>query len=339
MHVARLVKYGNSPSCFEISDKEKPTPGPGQVLVQVKAFGLNYADVMARQGLYRDAPPLPAVLGYDVVGVVEGVGAGVAPDWIGKSVVAVTEFGGYAEFAVASVFAIAEVPTEMPLASAAALATQYATAYYAAFKLSNIQQGDQVFIHAAAGGVGLALIQFCQLKGCTIYGSVSTDKKAELLKAMGVPFVINSSRQNIYDEFQKLHKKLDVIFDGVGGKMTKAGFKALRAGGRIVCLGGSQLTEGKGIFNLLKFAWAFGFYSPVQFLSQSKSMLGLNMLKLIRTNPQYLQEFMLGTLQLLNEKKIDMPIGQSFPVTKLFEAHMHCKAVNRPERLLWNGSF
>lgn len=326
MQVVQLVKYGNSPSCFEIGETEKPSPKAGEVLIRVKAFGLNYADVMARQGLYRDAPPLPAVLGYDVVGLVESVGTGVAPEWIGKRVVAVTEFGGYAQFAVASVFALVEVPLEMPLASAAALATQYATAYYAAFKLSNIQQGDHVFIHAAAGGVGLALIQFCKLKNCTIYGSVSSDKKAELIKAMGVAVVINSSKQNLYEEFVKLKNKLDVIFDGVGGKATKAGFKTLRPGGRIVCLGGSQLTEGKGILNLLKFAWSFGFYSPVQFLSQSKSMLGINMLKLIRTNPQYLQEFMAGTLQLLNEDKITMPVGESFPVSRLFDAHLHLQS-------------
>jgi len=326
MRAVQLVKYGNSPSCFEIAEKEKPVAKPGEVVIKVKAFGLNYADVMARQGLYREAPPLPSVLGYDVVGVIESVGTGVSSDWIGKKVVAVTEFGGYAEYAVSNMYTIAEVPTDMPLASAAALATQYATAYYASFKLSNIQSGDRVFIHAAAGGVGLALIQFCLLKNCVIYGSVSTDKKAEMIKSMGVQHVINTSKQNIYEEFQKLNHQLDVIFDGVGGKMTKAGFKALRAGGRHVILGGSQLTEGRGIFNLLKFVWSFGFYTPVQFLSQSKSMLGLNMLKLIRSNPLLLQEFMNETIQLLNEKKIGMPVGESFPISKFFEAHVHLQS-------------
>jgi NADPH:quinone reductase-like Zn-dependent oxidoreductase len=326
MRVAQLIKHGNSSSCFEIAEREKPNPKQGEVLIKVKAFGLNYADVMARQGLYREAPPLPSILGYDVVGVIERVGTNVSTHWIGKQVVAVTEFGGYAEYAIANEFAFAEVPTEMPLPSAAALATQYATAYYAAFKLSNIQPDDHVFIHAAAGGVGLALIQFCQLKGCIMYGSVSTDKKAELIKSMGVQYVINTSKQNIYEEFQKLQGQLDVIFDGVGGKVTKAGFKALRAGGRHVFLGGSQLTEGKGIFNLLRFVWSLGFYTPVQFLANSKSMLGLNMLKLIRSNPKHLQEFMTGTIQLLKEKKIAMPVGESFPIEKLFEAHMHLQS-------------
>jgi NADPH:quinone reductase-like Zn-dependent oxidoreductase len=323
MRAAQLVKHGNSPSCFAIIETEKPTPKPGEVLIKVKAFGLNYADVMARQGLYQDAPPLPSVLGYDVVGVVESTGANVSTDWIGKHVVAVTEFGGYAEYAVANEFAIAEVPADMPLASAAALATQYATAYYAAYVLSNVQPGDHVFINAAAGGVGLALIQFCKLKNCVIHGSVSNNKKADLIKSMGVRHVINTSKQNIYEELQKLHRQLDVIFDGVGGKMTKAGFRSLRAGGRHVFLGGSQLTEGKGIVNTLKFVWSLGFYTPVQFLTQSKSMLGINMLKLIRSNPQRMQALLAGVIQLLNDKKITMPIGESFPADRLFEAHQY----------------
>src|SRR5687768_10653741 len=135
MRVAQLVRQGNEPSCFQIKEMEKPSPKAGEVLIKVKAFGLNYADVMARKGLYREAPPLPSVLGYDVVGIIDSVGEGVDATKIGKSVVAVTEFGGYAEFAVANQLATAEVPADMPLASAAAIATQYATAHYAVFSL------------------------------------------------------------------------------------------------------------------------------------------------------------------------------------------------------------
>jgi NADPH:quinone reductase-like Zn-dependent oxidoreductase len=322
MRVAQLVHYGNDPSCFEISEREKPAPRQGQLLIKVKAFGLNYADVMARKGLYKAAPPLPAVLGYDVVGQVEQVGEGVSSSWIGKKVVAVTGFGGYAEYAITHELAIAEVPADMPLASATALTTQYATAYYAAFVLGNVQPGEHVFIHAAAGGVGLALIQFCKLKGCVIYGSISTNKKAELLQTLGVHHIIHTGKQNIYKELEKLNRQLDVVFDGVGGKMTKAGFKSLRSGGRLLFMGGSQLTEGSGFLNKLKFVWAMGLYTPLQFLAQSKSILGLNMLALSRSNPKRLQEFMQGTIQLLNEKKISLPIGESFPLAKLHEAHL-----------------
>jgi NADPH:quinone reductase-like Zn-dependent oxidoreductase len=325
MKVAQLVKTGDSPSCFQIKEMAKPTPKAGEVLIKVKAFGLNYADVMARRGMYRDAPPLPSVLGYDVVGVVESVGPGGYSDLIRKQVAAVTHFGGYAEYAIANELAIAEIP-DMPLASAAALATQYATAHYAAYTTSNVQEGETVFIHAAAGGVGLALIQFCKLKNCIIYGTVSNDKKAALISELGVHYVINSSKQNVLEEITKLNNKLDVIFDSVGGKGVKLGFKALRAGGRIVCYGGSKMVEGSGFLNLIRFGLSFGFYHPVEFLSQSKSMIGVGMLKVMQEKPAYLKVAMNETLRLLNEKKITMPIGESFPIGKLFEAHQYLES-------------
>ncbi len=327
MKVVQLVKHGNDPSSFQITEVNKQVPKAGQVLIKVEGFGLNYADVMARLGLYRDAPPLPAVLGYDVVGIIESGGEGVDVTRIGKRVVAVTEFGGYAEYAIAHEEAAVEIPVDIPLPSAAALATQYATAYYAAYILGNVQNEEHVFIHAAAGGVGLALVQFCKLRNCIMYGTVSNDAKAETIRQMGVQYVINSSsKQNVIEELRKLDHKLDVIFDSVGGKGVKFGFKSLKAGGRIICYGGSQLTAGKGIFNLLKFGLSFGFYSPIQMLSQSKSILGVNMLKLMREHPKSLRTILDATLKLLQEKKIGMPIGESFPVGRLFEAHLHLQS-------------
>jgi NADPH2:quinone reductase len=326
MKIAQLNKIGDVPSCFEIKETEKPRPKAGEVLIKVQAFGLNYADVMARKGLYRDAPPLPSVLGYDVVGTIESVGDGGPTSRIGQRVVAVTHFGGYAEYAIANALAIAELPANIPLASAAAIATQYATAHYAVFQCCNIREGETVFIHAAAGGVGLALIQFCKLKNCTIYGTVSSAKKATLIHDMGVQYVINTSQQNIYEELKKLENKIDVIFDSVGGKGVKLGFKSLKAGGRIACYGGAKLAEGKGFLNLLRFGLSFGFYSPIQFLSTSKSMIGINMLKLMLSNPNYLQVALTETISLLNENKISMPIGESFSISELFKAHQYLES-------------
>ena len=326
MKVVQLIKHGNDPSCFHIADASKPTPKAGQVLIKVEGFGLNYADVMARLGQYKDAPPLPAVLGYDVVGTIESVGEGVDNSRIGKRVVAVTEFGGYAEYAIAYEGAAAEVPNDMLLASATALATQYSTAYYAAFQLGNVQNGEHVFIHAAAGGVGLALVQFCKLRNCVMYGTVSNDAKAETIRQLGVQNIINSSKQNVLEELKELNHKLDVIFDSVGGKGVKIGFKSLRAGGRIICYGGSQLTGGRGPLHLVKFGLSFGFYSPIQMLSQSKSIMGVNMLKLMREHPQSLKIILNDILKLLQAKKITMPVGETFPVGKLFQAHAYLQS-------------
>ena len=159
-----------------------------------------------------------------------------------------------------------------------------------------------------------------------MYGTVSNETKAQTIRQLGVQHVINSSQQNVFEELKKLAHKLDVVFDSVGGKGVKIGFKSLRAGGRIICYGGSQLTKGKGIFNLMKFGLSFGFYSPIQMLSQSKSMLGVNMLKLMREHPQSLKIILNATLKLLQEKKISMPIGETFNIDQLFEAHMHLQS-------------
>jgi NADPH:quinone reductase-like Zn-dependent oxidoreductase len=326
MKVMQLVRHGDDASCFQMTEVNTPDPKPGEVLIRVHASGLNYADVMARKGLYRDAPPLPSVLGYDVVGVVDRVGEGGDQKKLGKQVAAVTEFGGYAQYAIANENAVMDLPFEMPLPAAAALTTQYATAYYAAFQLGNIQEGDHVFIHAAAGGVGLALIQFCKLKNCVMYGTVSNEKKAALIRQMGVHTVINSSIQNVHDELRSMEGKLDVVFDSVGGKAVKLGMKALRAGGRMICYGGSQLLGGKGLLHKIGFGLSFGFYHPVALLAQSKSILGVNMLKLMRKRPESLRGILSATAGLLKEKKITVPAGETFPVDELFKAHLHLES-------------
>jgi NADPH2:quinone reductase len=155
-----------------------------------------------------------------------------------------------------------------------------------------------------------------------MYGTVSSDSKAETIRQMGVQHIIISSKQNVVEELKNLAHKLDVIFDSVGGKGVKVGFKSLRAGGRIICYGGSRMTEGKGIFNMVKFGLSFGFYSPIQMLTNSKSILGVNMLKLMRERPQSLKTILNEILKLLRENKISMPIGETFPIDKLLEAHL-----------------
>src|SRR5690349_2535356 len=294
MKAIQLVKHGLGPDSFKTIEKEKPSPKKGEVLIRVQAFGLNYADVMARMGMYRDAPPLPSILGYDVVGIVESVGEGCDAAKTGQQVGAGTEFGGDSEYVTTREEAVVVLPVKLPLASAAALATQYATAYYCVFQLGNVQKGERVFIHAAAGGVGLALIQFCKLLECDIYATVSSDAKAELIRQSGVQHVIKGSYKDVLGELRQLDNKLDVVFDSVGGAAVKIGIKALRAGGRIITLGGAQMTAGKGFINLMRYGLSFGFYSPIQLLSQSKSIQGVNMLKLMRAHPHALANTLNG---------------------------------------------
>ena len=181
-----LTKYGKDKDNFEIREIEKPVLEKGEVLIECEGFGLNYADVMARQGLYKGAPPLPCVLGYDVVGKVVEVSEKENSSWVGKRVVGLTRFGGYAQFAKTKITAITEIPQELSIAEATAIATQYCTAYYASQYITNLHKGDKVLIHAAAGGVGTALTQIAKAKECQVYGLTSSVDKFDYLKQNGV---------------------------------------------------------------------------------------------------------------------------------------------------------
>lgn len=323
MKAAYLVKHGRAEHAFELREVDKPPRGENQVLIKVEAFGLNFADVMARLGHYRDAPPIPALLGYDVVGRVESVGSKVKHLLEGDRVTALTRFGGYAEHAVAEGEVTQKIPEEMAPGVAVALATQCCTAYYMANDLANFQEGDKVLIHAAAGGVGTALVQMALNAGCTIYGTCSTPKKMEYLKDQGVQHPINYSTSDFVEEIESREGKnmLDTVFDPVGGKSARKGFRLLQAGGKLICYGVSSMNKTSTIFGKLKVLYDFGLYHPVQLLLGSKGIIGVNMLRLADQNPAKISRSMQRVIQLNMEKKLLPVVGRSFEIGELIQAH------------------
>ena len=164
MKAAVLVRKGDPSRAFEIREVPDPKIKDGEVLIKVEGFGLNFADVMARLGLYADAPPMPSVLGYDVTGRVTAVAPDITHLQVGDRVTAMTRFGGYAEYVAAMGMGTARIAEDMPVGEATALTTQYCTAYYAAAEVVNLHEGDRVLIHSAAGGVGTALLQHAKYK-------------------------------------------------------------------------------------------------------------------------------------------------------------------------------
>jgi len=320
MKAIQLVKNGNASSAFDEKDIETPSPKSGQVLIKVEAFGLNYADVMARNGLYADAPPLPSVLGYEAVGTINKLGANVQGFEIGQKVVAFTRFGAYAEYCIADQRAIAILPENISNGAAVALATQYCTAYFSALEMVNLHEGDNVLIHAAAGGVGTALIQLAKEKSCNIYGTAGSKDKLDYLKQQGVDFPINYRKEDFAEHIQKLNVRMDVIFDPVGGSSFKRDKTILAHGGRIICFGGSERSSG-GIIQTLKFVLGFGFISPIGLLMKSQGVIGVNMLRIADHKPQVLQRIIKGVIELFNQGKIKPHVGGSFKADEIAEAH------------------
>jgi NADPH2:quinone reductase len=300
---------------------ELPALKVGEAVLESEGFGLNFADVMARKGLYQDAPTLPCVIGYEAVGRLLG---DCGPYRKGQRMLAFTRFGGYASHIIVDERTIRPIPDEMPLGEALALAVQFCTAYHAAYECTNIFPQDHVLVQAAAGGVGTMLVQLLKLKGCTIYGTAGSDAKLEYLRQQGVHHPINYRTQ----DFQKVigdmlgQRGLDVVFDSLGGESFSKGYKALGKGGRIVAFGAAeQVGGGIQLLDTLRMAWNFGIYSPIQLLLSSKGMIGINMLHIADDRPHVLSRCMEAGIDLWTKGEIKPTVGAEFPHTELAKAH------------------
>lgn len=319
-----LVRYGEAKEAFELREVATPEPGRGQVRIAVEAFGLNYADVSARQGTYADAPPIPCVIGYEVVGRIDALGPDVLGPAVGTRVTALTRFGGYATSAVTDVRAVVSIPEEMDAGVAVALPTQGGTAYFCAEEAVRLHAGDHVLVHAAAGGVGTLLVQLCKHHGCIVYGTAGSDEKLDFLRQLGVDHPINYRRGDFAEAIRRLRgaEGLDVIFDSLGGAAVRKGLKLLGAGGRMVCLGAASRQAGR--FQTLRdvaFALSFGFPHPIPLLTGCRSLIGVNMLRLADHRPLTLKRCLQAVVDLEHQGVLQPTVGGRFSVAQIAEAH------------------
>lgn len=315
-----VVKNGDASSAFELREIELPELPASEVRIEVKAFGLNFADVLARKGMYADAPPIPFVPGYEISGVVIALGKDVKHCKLGDEVFAFTRFGGYAKHVQIESIGVLQKPKNVTFEASLALATQYSTAYYAAYMAAHIQDGEKVLIQAGAGGIGLALIQLAKLKNCHIIATAGSDEKVAFLKKLGVDLVINYNKTDFFQEVknQKIGK-LDVVFDSISGDTFKKGKKLLGAHGRLVIYGAADRK--KGFLGNMKLLFSYGFPHPLGLLMASKSVIGVNMLRIGDQKPQILNECMRFLATLADEGKINPLVGLNFPASQLAEAH------------------
>lgn len=318
-----LKEKGNPEKAFSLSTISIEAPKSDEVLIEVTSFGLNYADVMARNGLYKEAPPMPCVIGYEVVGTVTEVGRDIEKSWIGKRVVAFTRFGGYAKKVNTKASAIVEID-DLDAAVALSLCTQSVTAFYMANYVAPIHKNENVLIHAAAGGVGSILIQLAKKAGATVIAKIGNESKRELVKKLGADCIINYNQSDYISEVEKYlnGKKLDVIYNPVGGETFKNDMKILNPGGKMFLFGGSALSKGKwGILSSLNFVRKMGLMIPIGLMMQSKSVLGINMLKIADEKPEVIQECLNAVISLYREKVIEPQIGGEFNASELAKAH------------------
>ena len=325
MKAIYLTKHGNADKAFEVRDTDIPEIEADEIVIEVKSIGLNFADVLARRGLYPDAPKNPAILGYDVAGIVHKKGEAVSHVSVGQRVAALTRFGGYAQYAKTFAEGVAAIPDNISFEEATALATQGCTAYFCAEESVQLHEGDNVLIHAAAGGVGSLLVQYAKHKGCKVYGTAST-KKQGFLNELGVDVPIDYTSQN-FDEIisndLKEGQQLDIIFDSIGGAVFKKGMKILGQGGRMVTYGAaSQMDKGKkNLIATLKVGLGFGIFSPIGLLMKSQSIVSVNMLRIADHRKHIFKHVFNQVIDLSSQGILKPKIGKVFPVDQFAEAH------------------
>lgn len=321
-----LTRYGSADKAFEVRELEKPTPGPREVLIKVAVFGLNFADVIARRGLYPDAPKNPALLGYDVAGTIEALGSEVTEFEIGDRVAALTRFGGYAEYATTMVEGVAKIPDSINMDISTALATQACTAYYCAEECVTLNPGDNVLVQAAAGGVGSILVQIAKYRGCKVFGTASS-KKLEFLKSLGVDHPIDYTKEDFSERIKDIlgGNKLDVVFDSIGGKAFKKAWKTLQPGGTMVNFGAASQLGGSKL-KALGVALNFGFFSPIQLLMSSKSMVAVNMLRIADYKPQLFRKVFNNVMEMAEKEIIKPQLAKKYNSIDIAEAHSYLES-------------
>ena len=268
-----------TPDVIEVREAADPIPGPGEVRIKVAAAGVNFADLMARMGIYPDAPSFPMVVGYEVSGTVDALGAGVDAALEGASVVAMTQFGGYASSLVVPAVQVAVVPTGLDLVTAAAIPVTGATAWMMLEVMGRVRAGDRVLVHSAGGGVGLMALDLLKWRGAFAIGTASPGKHA-FLRERGYDQLIDYRSQDFAAVLADA-PGLDLVLDPIGGAYWGKGLDLLRAGGRLICFGMSAnaTSNTRSVLTVMKNMVAVPWLrtNPVALINDNKGVMGVNM--------------------------------------------------------------
>jgi NADPH:quinone reductase-like Zn-dependent oxidoreductase len=308
MRAVEITKHGG-PEVFKVTERTDPALRPGWVRIEVAACGINFADVMARIGVYPDAPKPPCVVGYEVAGTVVGLGEGVVGLEHGQRVLAGTKFGGYASQVTVPERDCVPLPERLTFEQGAAIPVNYATAWAALIGYGSLQPGERVLIHSAGGGVGIAATQLARRFGASeIYGTASPGKH-ERIRELGVDHALaykDVSAKNGLPRF-------DVILDAIGGHSLRTSYDLLRPGGRLVGFGASAVVSGakRNLPSALRTLARMPRFSLVKQMSESKAVIGLNMLTLWKDRDT-LEPWIEPLRELLDDGTIEPVIAGTF---------------------------
>jgi NADPH:quinone reductase-like Zn-dependent oxidoreductase len=324
-----ITKHGG-PDVLKVEEKPDPPVRAGEIRIAVRAAGINFADTMARSGIYPDAPPVPCIIGYEVAGEVESTGAGVEDFKAGDRVLAGTRFGGYAELVTVPVAQAQSLPKGVSFEQGAAFPVNYGTAYAGIIVMGGLRSGDRVLIHAAAGGVGIAATQVAKNVGAEIFGTASAPKH-DAIREQGVEHAIDYRTQDFEAEVKRITngEGVDVIMDAVGPKSFRKDYRLLRPGGRMIMFGLSEVQTGEkrdipalarslARMPLATIPW----WKSLAILNENKGIFGLNMLHWWDSEGN-LDRLVEPLADDLAAGKLAPVIAETFPFERAADAHRY----------------
>lgn len=326
------------PEVLTLREAPDPAPGPGQVRIRVAASGVNFSDVLARLGLYQDAPPLPAVVGYEVAGVVDALGPD-APGVdrpgdrfaIGDEVIALTRFGGYSDVVCVSVGQVMRRPPRMDARTGAAFPVAYATAYALLIEVGRIRAGDRVLIHGVAGGVGLAALDICQLHGVETFGTASSSKHA-FLRDRGLAQPIDPRQTDLVAEVRRLTAGagVDLVLDPIGGRSWRESLALLAPLGKLVVYGFSAMAPNVSPSRagsvastasaLAQVPWLQ--FNPISLMHANRGVHGINLGRLW-DRPDLFRRWFDALLRWYEEGRLHPRVDRAFPLADAAAAHRY----------------
>jgi NADPH:quinone reductase-like Zn-dependent oxidoreductase len=326
MRAITIVRPGAPDRAFEIRETAAPALGANDVSIRVRAAGINFADVLARQGIYPDAPPYPCVVGYEVSGVVESIGSAVDAKWKGKEVLALTDFGGYAEVAKCDVRYVWEKPEALSFETAAAIPLNYITAWGLLIAMGGLAHGDTVLIHNAGGGVGLAALDIANHVGAISIGTASS-RKHEFLKSRGCAHCVDYTRNDWPRDVMRLTQErgVELAIDPVGGANWKKTYSVLRPTGRIGMFGISSAATGAGIgakLSLVKLALSAPFFHPLKLIPGNRGAFGINIHTMYEQHEKF-DAWMREVLRGAHEGWVRPHVDKVFKFDQAGAAHAH----------------
>lgn len=274
MMKAIVLRQTGPAETLDYAQMERPQAAPGHILIKVAASGVGFGDVQLRRGLYPHMPPLPFITGYEAAGVVVEVGQGVSQDWMGKRALVVTPGGCAAEYVACPAIFAARLPETVSFETAAAIGTNYLTAWCLLRRATALSAGDTVVIYAAAGGVGSALVQLARLDGLRVIGLAGSAEKCRFVRDQGADGVLQSGAGPLAAQVRALAEKgVQAVFNSLGGSTLADDVAMLSPFGQIVLYG---MAEGPPTAEfMMAFMGAFGL-SPALRLMSLESLAAAN---------------------------------------------------------------